>query len=145
MSFRRRLSRFWRYCRVRFFGGRRKPVLSLTVERRRFPRVRSHNLIRFLGRSGMGSDFLFNLADLSEGGFRIWTELDMGRDALMEAVVNLREQALIVPVTLRMIWRRPAQYPRGGQIGAETLDLTEECRHALRQLVLKKLFLRHAA
>ena len=145
MSFRRRLSYLWRNYRARVFRARQEPSLLLMMERRRFPRVRSHNLIRILRRNGLSADTLFNLADLSEGGFRVWTELDMERGVLLEAVVNLREQAFMVPVTLRIIWRHTAQYPRGGQIGAKTLDITEESQRALKQLVLKKLFHRRAA
>ncbi len=145
MSLRRWWIRLWRYGRACLFKARRKQALILMMERRRFPRVRSHNLIRILRPNDTGGDPLFNLADLSEGGFRIWTELDVGPDVPLEAVVNLRELSLMVPITIRIVWKHPARYPRGGQAGAETLDLTEENRHALRQLVLRKLFHRHAA
>ncbi len=138
---------FKRLCikKLRRLPDASRPLSAL--ERRRSPRVPSRNLIRILRRDRLSMDHLFNLADFSEGGFCIRTDLDAEPGSIVEAVVNFRERYCQLPVKLRVVWVHKSR--RGlvwaGKMGVENTDLPGEARFILKQLVFEKLIRLRAA
>jgi hypothetical protein len=139
------LRRLKRYLR-RLFHPRRTGARSLNhpilmMERRRSPRVPSRNLIRILGRDRLQLDHLFNLADFSECGLRIRTDLDAHPGSTIEAIVNFRERNLHMDLNLRVVWVRPSRrgHAWGGQMGVEMTHLAPELRGLIKMMVIEKL------
>jgi len=129
-----------RVFRVRNVSYRRSHKPILMIERRRFSRVPSRNLIRILSRDQLQLDHIFNIADFSEAGLRIRTDLDAHPGSLIDAVINLRERNRHLAVKLRVVWTQKSRrgYAWGGQMGAEMMNLSAESKNMLRLLVLEK-------
>lgn len=121
--------------------------LILMMERRRSPRVPSRNLIRILGRDQLQLDHLFNLADFSESGLRIRTDLDAHPGSMIDAIVNFRERNLNMDLRLRVVWVHPSRRGQawGGQMGVETMHLAPDLRVLIQLIVIEKLGRLHAA
>lgn len=133
----------------RFFyrkkASRRVPIF--VMERRRFPRVPSRNLIRILRRDSLKLDHLFNLGDFSENGLRVRTDLDAGPGSVIEAVVNFREMNYELPLRLRVVWAHKSRHGLawGGQMGTQIIWYPENGRFLLKQLVYEKMTRMRAA
>ncbi len=138
----RRLKRSLR----RWVHPRRSPSRTfnhpiLMMERRRSPRVPSRNLIRILGRDQLPLDHLFNLADFSESGFRIRTDLDAHPGSMVHAIVNFRERNLHIDMKLRVVWVHKSRRGQawGGQMGVEMLHLPADMKRLVKMMVIEKL------
>jgi len=131
----------WIKAHLRRAALRRSNHAVPIVERRRFPRVPSRNLIRVFRRDQLQLDHLFNLADFSESGLRIRTDLDAHPGSTIDAVVSFSERSLHIDLKLRVVWvhksRRGLAW--GGQMGVETLHLAPELRTLIKLMVIQKL------
>ena len=139
------LRRLTRYL-MRIIHPKRRRISRLnhsfmTIERRRSPRVPSRNLIRILSRDQRQLDHLFNLADFSENGLRIRTDLDAHPDSTIEAIVNFKERGLHMNLDLRVVWIHKSRrgYAWAGQMGVEMLHLSTDLRVLIKMMVLEKL------
>ena len=137
----RRLKRYLRRLinpRRPLAGNLNHPILMM--ERRRSPRVPSRNLIRVLGRDQLQLDHLFNLADFSESGFRIRTDLDAHPGSIVHAIVNFKERNLNMELRLRVVWVHKSRrgHSWGGQMGVEMLQLVPDLRILIKLMVIEK-------
>lgn len=118
-----------------------------SVERRRSPRVPSRNLVRILSRDQLQLDHLFNLADFSESGLRIRTDLDAHSGSVIEAIVNFKERNLNIELKLFVVWVHQSRrgHAWGGQMGVEMMNLPVDLRALIKMMVIEKLIYRQAA
>jgi len=113
----------------------------LFMERRRSPRVSSRNLIRILNRDQLQLDHLFNLADFSESGLRIRTDLDAHSGSMIHAIVNFRERNLNIELKLIVVWVHKSRrgHAWAGQMGVEMMSLSPDFRALIKMMVIEKL------
>ena len=75
--------------------------------RRKHPRVKSHNLIRCTEKNGASMQKVSNLVDLSAGGLQYVTRDHVEPNDTLKLVVNFPERGKQIPVLAKVEWTRP--------------------------------------
>ena len=117
------------------------------VERRRYPRVPSFNLVKVerayhlvnvmrFYQAPFGC--LFNLEDLSESGLRFTCPEKYDPNTVLVLRLNLAEKGREIPVDGRVIWVKKKRSSRRYHFGIDFLAIEEEDRQLIRELVQTK-------
>ncbi len=112
------------------------------VEKRRFIRVPSRNLIRITHTDETSQDILLNLINLSEGGFRLPLPHFRQWPGILRARLNLKEFDCQIPVLFKIVWAQ--KIPEEGQeaiayMGVQNLEMSPGHVVLLRGLIAQKL------
>ncbi|MFA6600471.1 MAG: PilZ domain-containing protein [Candidatus Omnitrophota bacterium] len=121
-------------CAAASTGGR--DLRRRGFDRRRFLRVRCHNLVRCRYINEHPQDWVGNLSDLSEGGLRIRSPRLFGRHDIVQFVINFARLDLNITVAAHLAWTLPHDQNRPGYVsGFAFLDIQESQQAFLRKYV----------
>ena len=132
-----------------FWRGKSYHEIDRDAERRRYPRVPSHNLVKVIRANGRRENLIYNLTDVSETGFQFAGLSRFQSGICLQIVVNIREFNRQIPMDARIVWSQPitakvvwgeyGERSRLHQAGAEIVEISEADRYALRGFIHYKL------
>jgi len=116
----------------------------------------SRNLIRIVGFDGIPQNHVFNLMDISEGGFQFSGFKHLMPGSHLEVVVNIREFNRQIPMDARIVWSQPidmkvvwTKFIEGHdsmrQTGAQIVAMADADRYILKDFIEQKIQEHHYA
>ncbi len=120
--------------------------------RRKTPRVETRNLLKITSIDGKPVNYLFNLVDISERGFRFKNFHSFRSGCEVQGVVNVREFNHQIPMDARIVWSQPitlkvvwTDKPSGERAhhtrhtGAEIVSIADSDRYVLNGFISHKM------
>jgi hypothetical protein len=86
------------------------------LDRRRFPRVKCHHLVKCCYVNDGHRDWVTNLKDISEGGLKLWTPEKLQCNDIVKFVIFFARLDYQVTAAARMVWSQPISYDGQGHV-----------------------------
>jgi hypothetical protein len=105
--------------RIRFLLKRPRKI---GADRRRFLRVKCHNLVRFEYVNGAQCSWISNLSNISKGGVRTSVPECLKLNEIVKMVIHYAQIDIIAPVAARVVWIHPLSRGVGYAAGFAFLE-----------------------
>ncbi|MDP3919698.1 MAG: PilZ domain-containing protein [Candidatus Omnitrophota bacterium] len=119
-----------------FLSGRKKRAREITECRRKNPRLRCFNLIKFTFSDGTKYETISNILNISETGLRFTCYEPLPANSILKMVIHLREKNIQVPIEARLVWIRKKKGMRGVFVaGVNFLNIDDKSRQQIRDMI----------
>lgn len=120
-------------------------VTSSMIERRRYPRIAIHDLLKYTDEDRKIGETVTNSRDISEGGVRFVSNIPFPSGTVLFLKINLYELGKVFDVKVRIAWSTEVNGPNQYYHGGEFFDLQPADKDMLHHLVYQRLSRRKMA
>ncbi|MCB9800488.1 MAG: PilZ domain-containing protein [Candidatus Omnitrophica bacterium] len=134
---------------------RRSKRIPSSQDRRRYPRLETHNLMRVLNVNSQPAQDVMNLVDISESGFQFLNTRRYPASTVLRVIVNVRQIDQQIPMKVKLVWSHPIRLKvvwnqalansngSGSHAGASILEMSQEDRRLLKEYIHSKIDIIH--
>ncbi len=125
---------------IRFDKDVHKEFRRSGADRRRFPRVKCHHLVKCNLTTSYPQDWISNLKNISEGGAKLYSPVEMKHSDMSQVVINFPAIDRNISAVASVVWTTPVgRGVPGFHAGLMFLEVNQPDRNVIGDYVIHHL------
>lgn len=119
-----------------FGGGKKSKAAGAASQKRKHPRRKAFNLIKFTTSDGTKYESLSNIVNISETGLRFTCYESLQPNSILHMRIHIPKTDKEVGLVAKLVWIRKMKRARGVYVaGVNFVEITDHDRHTIRKMV----------